>query len=81
MPDRLRLQTRLSLNLEEAKMLHKTMVLELLQQQPEFHDQLKSQRMLQPVLDFYDKKIEHRINADQPPHKVLFDLLKHIVKS
>jgi adenylate kinase len=35
----------------------------------------------EPVLDFYDKKIEHRINADQPPHKVLFDLLKHIVKS
>ncbi len=34
-----------------------------------------------PVLDFYDKKIEHRINSDQSPHKVLFDLLRYIVKS
>ena len=35
----------------------------------------------QPVLDFYNKKIEHRIDADHAPHKVLFDLLKHLVKS
>jgi adenylate kinase len=34
-----------------------------------------------PVLDYYDKSIEYRINSDQSPHKVLFDLLKHIVKS
>ena len=39
------------------------------------------ERETKPVLDFYDKKIEHRINSNQPPHKVLFDLLKHIVKS
>ena len=39
------------------------------------------ERETKPVLDFYDKKIEHRINSDQSPHKVLFDLLKHIVKS
>jgi adenylate kinase len=39
------------------------------------------ERETKPVLDFYDKKIEHRINSDQTPHKVLFDLLKHIVKS
>jgi adenylate kinase len=38
-------------------------------------------RETKPVLDFYDKKIEHRINSDQPPNKVLFDLLKHLVKS
>jgi adenylate kinase len=38
-------------------------------------------RETKPVLDFYEKKIEHRINADQTPHKVLFDLLGHIVKS
>jgi adenylate kinase len=43
--------------------------------------QVTYERETKPVLDFYDKKIEHRINADQPPHKVLFDLLKHIVKS
>jgi adenylate kinase len=39
------------------------------------------ERETEPVLGFYQKKIEHRINSDQPPHKVLFDLLKHIVKS
>src|SRR5579859_2150661 len=39
------------------------------------------ERETKPVLDFYDKKIEHRINSDQSPHKVLFDLLKQIVKS
>jgi adenylate kinase len=38
-------------------------------------------RETKPVLDYYDKEIQHRINSDQPPHKVLFDLLKHIVKS
>lgn len=38
-------------------------------------------RETKPVLDFYDKKIEHRINSDQAPHKVLFDLLRYIVKS
>jgi adenylate kinase len=38
-------------------------------------------RETKPVLDFYEKKIEHRINSDQSPHKVLFDLLRHIVKS
>ena len=39
------------------------------------------ERETKPVLDFYSKKIEHRINSDQTPHKVLFDLLRHIVKS
>jgi len=39
------------------------------------------ERETRPVLDFYDKKIEHRVSSDQTPHKVLFDLLKHIVKS
>lgn len=39
------------------------------------------ERETKPVLDFYSKDIEHQINADQAPHKVLFDLLKHIVKS
>jgi adenylate kinase len=38
-------------------------------------------RETKPVLDFYKKDIEHRINSDQSPHKVLFDLLRHIVKS
>ena len=39
------------------------------------------ERETKPVLDYYGKDIQHRINSDQPPHKVLFDLLKHIVKS
>jgi adenylate kinase len=33
-----------------------------------------------PVLDYYGKKLLHRINADQTPAKVLFDILRHVVK-
>ena len=39
------------------------------------------ERETRPVLDYYDKEIQDRINSDQSPHKVLFDLLKQIVKS
>jgi adenylate kinase len=39
------------------------------------------ERETKPVLDYYDKSIQHLISSDQPPHKVLFDLLKDIVKS
>jgi len=38
------------------------------------------ERESKPVLNFYGKKLLHRINADQSPAKVLFDVLKHIVK-
>jgi adenylate kinase len=38
------------------------------------------ERETRPVLDFYGKKVLHRINADQNPHKVLADILKRIVK-
>jgi adenylate kinase len=37
-------------------------------------------RESQPVLNYYGKKLVHRINADQSPAKVLLDILKHIVK-
>jgi adenylate kinase len=37
-------------------------------------------RESKPVLSFYGKKVLHRINADQTPAKVLFDVLRHIVK-
>ena len=33
-----------------------------------------------PVLNFYDRKLLHRIDADQTPAEVLFDILRHIVK-
>ncbi|SPE59736.1 Adenylate kinase [Verrucomicrobia bacterium] len=33
-----------------------------------------------PVLEFYGKQLVHRINADQTPAKVLFDILRYIVK-
>jgi len=33
-----------------------------------------------PVLKFYGKHLVHRIDADQTPAKVLFDILRHIVK-
>jgi adenylate kinase len=38
------------------------------------------ERESKPVLRFYGKKILKRINADQLPAKVLFDILKHLVK-
>ena len=38
------------------------------------------ERETRPVLDFYGKKLVHKINADQSPAKVLFDILKHVVK-
>jgi len=38
------------------------------------------ERESKPVLDYYGKKIIHRINADQSPAKVLVDILKHVVK-
>jgi len=38
------------------------------------------ERETRPVLDFYGKDVVHRIDADQKPHKVLFDILKHLVK-
>jgi len=38
------------------------------------------ERESQPVLDFYGKKVLHRINADQTPAKVLVDILRHLVK-
>jgi len=33
-----------------------------------------------PVLNFYGRKLVHRVDADQTPAKVLVDILKHIVK-
>ena len=38
------------------------------------------ERESKPVLEFYGKKLLHRINADQKPAKVLFDILRHVVK-
>jgi adenylate kinase len=38
------------------------------------------ERESKPVLDYYGRKIVHRINADQAPYKVLFDILRHLVK-
>src|SRR5437016_4976481 len=38
------------------------------------------ERESKPVLEYYGKKLLHRINADQSPAKVLLDILKHLVK-
>jgi adenylate kinase len=38
------------------------------------------ERETAPVLDFYGKEVVHRINADQSPAKVSFDILKHLLK-
>jgi adenylate kinase len=34
-----------------------------------------------PVLKFYGKHLVHRIDADQSPAKVFFDILKYVVKA
>jgi len=39
------------------------------------------ERESKPVLDYYGKEIVHKINADQSPAKVLFDILKQTVKT
>lgn len=38
------------------------------------------ERETKPVLKFYGDKLVHKINADQPPAKVLADVLRHLVK-
>jgi adenylate kinase len=38
------------------------------------------ERETKPVLEYYGKKMVHKINADQAPHKVLFDILRHTTK-
>ncbi|PWU10854.1 MAG: adenylate kinase [Verrucomicrobia bacterium] len=38
------------------------------------------ERETKPVLKFYGNKLLKRISADQTPAKVLFDILKHLVK-
>jgi hypothetical protein len=43
---------------KEARMQYKTMVLELLQQRQELHEQLRQKRMLLPALDFYAKALK-----------------------
>jgi len=39
------------------------------------------ERESKPVINFYGKKLLHRINADQTPAKVLSDILRHFVKA
>ncbi len=38
------------------------------------------ERESKPVLEFYDPKIVHPVDAGQKPHKVLFDILGYIIK-
>jgi hypothetical protein len=44
-------------------MLYKTMVLEMLQQRPEMHDQLKQQRQLLAALELYANALKSRHDA------------------
>jgi adenylate kinase len=39
------------------------------------------ERESKPVLNFYGKKLVHRINADQSPVKVLCDILRQLTKA
>jgi hypothetical protein len=43
---------------KETAMLYKTMVLELLQQRPQMHEQLRRQRMLLATLDLYASELK-----------------------
>src|SRR2546430_796251 len=38
------------------------------------------ERESKPVIEYYGRKVVHRINADQPTHKDLFDILRQLVK-
>ena len=38
------------------------------------------ERETKPVLNFYGKTVVHKIDSDQPPSKVLADILRQIVK-
>jgi adenylate kinase len=38
------------------------------------------ERDSKPVLEYYDKRLLHRIDAGQTPLEVLFDILQHVVK-
>ena len=38
------------------------------------------ERESKPVLDFYGRSLLHRIDADQTPAKVCYDILKHVVR-
>jgi adenylate kinase len=33
-----------------------------------------------PVINFYGRKLVHRVNTDQPPVKTFLDILKHVIK-
>jgi adenylate kinase len=39
------------------------------------------ERETKPVLNYYGKKVLHRIDADQTPAKVLYDILRPLVKA
>ena len=56
--DRLSLKTRLSLIPKEANMQYKTIILELLQQRPEMHNQLRKNRKLLLTLERYAKELK-----------------------
>jgi adenylate kinase len=40
----------------------------------------KYEQETRPVLNYYGRNRVHRINADQPPAKVLVDILRHVIK-
>lgn len=40
----------------------------------------RCEKEIRPLLDYYGKPLVHRIDADQSPAEVLFDVLRHVVK-
>jgi len=52
-----------ALSQKEANMRYKTIVLELLQQHPEIHNQLRSKRMLLPAMELYARQLRTRHEA------------------
>src|SRR4051812_40503659 len=53
-----RRKTLVTLTPKVKAMLYKTMVLELLQEQPEIYEQLRSQRLLMPTLERYTAELK-----------------------
>src|SRR5207244_13441885 len=57
-PIRLSLKTNHTLNPKETNMQYKTIVLELLQQRPQTHDQLRKDRKLLPTVEMYARELK-----------------------
>ena len=55
-------------------MQYKTIVLELLQQRPQMHEQLRKDRKLLPALEFYAKELKASVRKGSTGSLVVYTL-------